>query len=79
MKNDLCEADTRFDTHDNDFTNKPTASCANKYDTRSVGTHEAEHLFGLKDISGAHSSLTMYENSTLRSAKTRTLGKEEDR
>ncbi|WP_392957481.1 hypothetical protein [Streptomyces sp. LN245] len=75
IKNDLREADTRFNTHDNDFTNKPTASCSNKYDIRSVGTHEAGHVFGLKDNSGAHTNLTMHESSILCSTRARTLGK----
>ncbi len=75
VKNDLREADTRFNTHDNDFTNKPTASCSNKYDIRSVGTHEAGHIFGLKDITGAHNNLTMFGSSIECSTRARTLGK----
>ncbi|MEU6260409.1 peptidase M10 [Streptomyces sp. NPDC047043] len=75
VKNDLREADVRFNTHDFDFTNKPTASCSNKYDIRSVGTHEAGHIFGLKDIYGAHDNLTMYGNSILCSTRARTLAK----
>ncbi|MFD6554697.1 peptidase M10 [Streptomyces sp. NPDC058398] len=75
IKNDLREADTRFNTHDNDFTNKPTSSCTDKYDIRSVGTHEAGHIFGLKDITGAHENLTMYTTASRCSTKARTLGK----
>ncbi|MFF4257586.1 hypothetical protein ACFY1L_41010 [Streptomyces sp. NPDC001663] len=69
------KADVRFNTHDFDFTNKPTASCSNKCDIRSVGTHEAGQVFGLKDIHGAHDNLTMYGNSILCSTRARTLGK----
>ncbi|MBW8792700.1 MAG: matrixin family metalloprotease [Streptomyces sp.] len=69
------EADVRFDTADHDFTNKPTASCSNKYDVRSVGTHEAGHVFGLKDIYGAHDNLTMCGSSILYSTRARTLAK----
>lgn len=75
VKNDLREADVRFNTTDYDFTNKPTASCSNKYDVRSVGTHEAGHVFGLKDICGAHDNLTMYGSSILCSTRARTLAK----
>lgn len=75
VKNDLREADVRFNTHDFDFTNKPAANCSNKYDIRSVGTHEAGHIFGLKDIYGAHNNLTMFGNSIECSTRARTLGK----
>ncbi|WP_030610821.1 peptidase M10 [Streptomyces fulvoviolaceus] len=75
VKNDLREADVRFNTVDKDFTNKPTSSCSNKYDVRSVGTHEAGHVFGLKDIYGAHGNLTMYGSSIKCSTRARTLGK----
>ncbi|MHA5054302.1 DUF6281 family protein [Streptomyces sp. SD15] len=62
-------------TYDHDFTNKPTADCSNEIDIRSVGTHEAGHLFGLKDIAGAHDDLTMFGSSILCSTRARTLGK----
>ncbi|MFG2403172.1 peptidase M10 [Streptomyces brevispora] len=75
VKNDLREADVRYNTTDYDFTNKVTSSCSNKFDIRSVGTHEAGHIFGLKDIAGAHNNLTMYENSIRCSTRARTLGK----
>ncbi|MEU2875691.1 matrixin family metalloprotease [Streptomyces sp. NPDC007070] len=75
VKNDLREADVRFNTHDYDFTNKPTSSCSNKYDIRSVGTHEAGHVFGLGHVGSGHENLTMYTNSFLCSTKARTLGK----
>lgn len=71
----LREADVRFNTYDHDFTDKPTSSCSNKFDIRSVGTHEAGHVFGLKDIAGAHDNLTMYESSIRCSTRARTLGK----
>ncbi|MFH9428066.1 matrixin family metalloprotease [Streptomyces sp. NPDC017615] len=75
VKNDLREADVRFNTHDYDFTNKPTSSCSNKYDIRSVGTHEAGHVFGLGHVGSGHENLTMYTNSFVCSTKARTLGK----
>lgn len=75
VKNDLREADVRFNTHDVDFTNKPTSSCSNKYDIRSVGTHEAGHAFGLDHVGAGHENLTMYTNSHTCKTIARTLGK----
>lgn len=75
VKNDLREADVRYNTHDYDFTNRVTSSCSNKFDVRSVGTHEAGHIFGLKDVYGAHGNLTMYGSSIECSTAARTLGK----
>ncbi|MFF7979477.1 peptidase M10 [Streptomyces sp. NPDC007901] len=75
VKNDLREADVRFNTHDHDFTNKPTSSCTNKYDIRAVGTHEAGHVFGLGHVGSGHENLTMFTNSFLCNTKARTLGK----
>ncbi|MFC8670668.1 hypothetical protein [Streptomyces sp. NPDC057199] len=77
VKNDLREADVRFNTHDYDFTNKLTSSCSNKYDIRSVGTHEAGHVFGLGHVGSGHSNLTMYANSFTCKTIARTLGKGE--
>ncbi|MFG3290388.1 matrixin family metalloprotease [Streptomyces sp. NPDC048179] len=75
VKNDLREADVRFNTHDHDFTNKPTSSCTNRYDIRAVGTHEAGHVFGLGHVGSGHENLTMFTNSFLCNTKARTLGK----
>lgn len=75
VKNDLVEADVRFNTTDYDFTNNPTSSCSNKYDIRSVGTHEAGHVFGMGHVGSGHSELTMYTNSFTCTTKARTLGK----
>ncbi|MFB6782006.1 matrixin family metalloprotease [Streptomyces sp. NPDC056352] len=75
VKNDLREADVRYNTTDFDFTNSPTSSCSNKYDIRSVGTHEAGHLFGMGHVGSGHENLTMYTNSFRCSTKARTLGK----
>jgi hypothetical protein len=75
VKNDLREADVRFNTRDHDFTNKPTSRCSNKYDIRSVGTHEAGHVFGLGHVGSGHENLTMYTNSFTCIPKARTLGK----
>ncbi|MFI6704229.1 matrixin family metalloprotease [Streptomyces sp. NPDC050509] len=75
VKNDLREADVRFNTHDYDFTNKPTSSCSNKYDIRSVATHEAGHIFGLGHVKSGHENLTMYTNAFTCTTKARTLGK----
>ena len=75
VKNDLREADVRFNTHDYNFTNKPTASCNNKFDIRSVGTHEAGHVFGLGHVRSGHENLTMYTSSFPCKTIARTLGK----
>lgn len=75
VKNDLREADVRFNTYDSDFTNRPTSSCHNKYDLRSIGTHEAGHIFGLGHVGSGHNNLTMYTNSEPCNKKGRTLGK----
>jgi hypothetical protein len=76
FKNDLVEADVRYNTTDYDFTDNPTSSsCSNKYDVRSVGTHEAGHVFGMGHVGSGHSELTMYTNSFTCTAKARTLGK----
>lgn len=75
VKNDLREADVRYDTTDFGFTNSPTCSCSNKYDIRSVGTYEAGHVFGMGHVGAGHENLTMYINSFKCSTKARTLGK----
>ncbi|MFF8575506.1 matrixin family metalloprotease [Streptomyces sp. NPDC015408] len=75
VKNDLREADVRFNTRDHDFTNKPTSKCSNLYDIRSVGTHEAGHVFGLGHVGSGHDNLTMYTHSFKCTTKARTLGK----
>ncbi|MDX2541042.1 peptidase M10 [Streptomyces sp. WI04-05B] len=78
VKNDLREADVRFNTYNHDFTNKPTSSCANRYfDVRSVGTHEAGHIFGLGHVGAGHENLTMYTDSFKCKTIARTLGKGE--
>lgn len=74
-KNDLREADVRFNTHDVDFTKQPTTSCIGKYDILSVGTHEAGHVFGLSHVGSGHENLTMYTAAGPCSTKMRTLGK----
>ncbi|WP_224058277.1 peptidase M10 [Streptomyces kanamyceticus] len=72
----LEEADVRYNTKDYDFTNDPVAGpCTNKYDIRSVGTHEAGHVYGMAHVGNGHSNLTMYTNSFLCNTKARTLGK----
>lgn len=75
VKNDLREADTEYNTHDYNFTNNPGSGCYNKYDVRSVGTHEAGHVFGMGHVGSGHSNLTMYTNSFTCKTKARTLGK----
>lgn len=76
VKNDLIEADVRFNTTRYDFT--PTGgadACRNKYDILSVATHEVGHVAGLKDLNdSAHAYLTMYGSSFLCSTIARTLG-----
>ena len=73
-KNDLREADVRYNTTDYSFTNDPTSSCSDKYDVRSVGTHEAGHVFGMGHVGSGHSELTMYTYSYKCTTKARTLG-----
>lgn len=75
IKNDLLEADVRYNTTDHDFTNKPTSSCSGKFDVRAVGTHEAGHVFGLGHVGSGHENLTMYTSSFPCTTKARTLGK----
>ncbi|MET7290619.1 hypothetical protein ABZS79_00415 [Streptomyces griseoloalbus] len=57
------------------MTDRVTSSCSNAYDVRCVGTHEAGHVFGLKDNYGSHSNPTMYGSSIECSTRARTLGK----
>ncbi|MDQ1012900.1 hypothetical protein QFZ82_007385 [Streptomyces sp. V4I23] len=73
---DLFEADVRFNTTDFDFTNDVTVGCLAEYDVRSVGTHEAGHVFGLGHVPVdiTHAELTMYPSSFLCSEEARTLG-----
>lgn len=73
--NDLREADVRFNTHDHDFTNVVRSNCSNKYDLRSVATHEAGHVFGLGHVGSGHENLTMYTKSFKCQTTARTLGK----
>ena len=75
VKNDLREADVRFNIHDHDFTTQPTTSCSGKYDILSVGTHEAGHVFGLQHVGTGHANLTMYPSADPCVTKMRTLGK----
>jgi len=75
VKNDLLEADVRYNTSDYRFTNNPASSCSDLYDVRSVGTHEAGHVFGLKDLGSGHAGLTMYKDSFTCSTAARTLGR----
>ncbi|MGX5182346.1 matrixin family metalloprotease [Streptomyces avermitilis] len=56
---------------------KQTSSCSNKYDIRSVGTHEAGHIFGLKDLGSGHDNLTMYQASDPCTKKYRSLGRDD--
>ena len=72
-KNDLREADVRYNTTEYNFDND-MSSCSNAYDIRSVGTHEAGHVFGMGHVGSGHSELTMFTNSFICTAKARTLG-----
>lgn len=57
------------------WTNSPgSSSCSNRYDIRSVMTHEAGHAFGLGHAPGAP-NLTMYWQIEPCKSKLRTLGK----
>ncbi|AWW35715.1 hypothetical protein DN051_02790 [Streptomyces cadmiisoli] len=38
--------------HD-DFTNQAASNCSNVFDVRSVGIHEAGHMFGPKGVGGS--------------------------
>ncbi|MEU3597700.1 matrixin family metalloprotease [Streptomyces sp. NPDC006798] len=73
---DVIEADVRFNTADHNFTNNPSTGCNNKYDVRSVGTHEAGHVFGLDHVTGStNQNQTMYTNSFPCTTKARTLAR----
>ncbi|GAQ54223.1 matrixin family metalloprotease [Streptomyces acidiscabies] len=73
--NDLIEADVRFNTRHHRFTDAPGVRCADAYDVRAVGTHEAGHVFGLGHVGVGHENLTMYTNSFACSSRARTLGR----
>lgn len=73
--NRLAYADVRYNETDYNFTANPTSGCSNKYDIRSVGTHEAGHVFGVGHVGSGHNQLTMYTNSFTCTAMARTLGK----
>lgn len=75
IKNDLIEADVRYNRTDYNFTNNPGRRCSNRYDVRAVGTHEAGHVFGLGHVGVGHSNLTMYVSSFTCTTRARTLGK----
>ncbi|MEU5162529.1 matrixin family metalloprotease [Streptomyces sp. NPDC020875] len=73
---DVLEADVRYNTADTKFTNNPTSGCSEKIDIRSVGTHEAGHLFGLGHVTGnANVNQTMYWQSFWCSTAARTLAR----
>jgi len=75
-KNDLREADVRFNIADFDFTRNPTNTCNGLYhDVLNTGTHEAGHVFGLGHVGSGHSNLTMYTKADRCEVKKRTLGK----
>ncbi|WP_345685896.1 matrixin family metalloprotease [Streptomyces coeruleoprunus] len=72
---ELVEADVRYNTTDNNFTNSPSSSCVNLYDIRAVGTHEAGHVFGMDHVSAAHPDLTMSPSINACDTSDRTLGR----
>ena len=50
--------------------------CTNQMDVQEIATHEAGHIFGLKDITGQdHENLTMYAGGGYCRTKGRPLGK----
>jgi hypothetical protein len=74
VKNDLAEADVRYNTTEYAWVNTIGEFCYRQWDIRGVGTHEAGHIFGLNDLSSAHSNLTMYGVTDPCEKKKRTLG-----
>lgn len=76
-KNDLIEADVRFNITDYDFTIHPgTTDCRDKYDLVSVGVHEAGHVYGLGHVLEAdYPWMTMSVNAEKCNSTARTLGK----
>ncbi|MFD5703696.1 matrixin family metalloprotease [Streptomyces lasiicapitis] len=73
---DVRESDVRFNTHDHGFTNNPTSNCHSQFDIRSIGAHEAGHVFGLDHVTGGrHANLTMTPGSGPCETHHRTLGK----
>lgn len=77
IKNDLLEADVRFNITDYNWTISPNVEqCDDKYDVVSVGTHEAGHVFGMAHVSEAdYPWMTMSTNSHKCNSSARTLGK----
>lgn len=74
-KNDLVEADVRFNISNYDFTVTPN-SCRDKYDVVSVGTHEAGHVYGMGHVSESdYPWMTMSTNSEICDSSARTLGR----
>src|SRR5687768_17098003 len=72
---DAGRADVRFRTRDHDFTDRVTSGCSNVCGVRSVGTHEAGHPFGPKDVHGSHGDLTTYGGSIGCPTRARTPGR----
>jgi hypothetical protein len=74
-KNDLVEADVRFNITDYDFTINPTERCSQKYDVISIGTHEAGHVFGLAHVDEKEfPTMTMSTDASTCDISQRTLG-----
>ena len=72
FKDDLVQADIRFNTTDHDFSD---GGCTTQFDVRATLTHEVGHVFGLNDIYGAHEWLTMFGNGGPCETRARTLAK----
>jgi hypothetical protein len=72
-KDDLAQADIRFNTNDLNFVDG--GACTTQFDLRSILTHEVGHVFGLGDITGAHEWLTMAYSGGPCETRKRTLAK----
>jgi hypothetical protein len=68
------ESDLRLNLSKSWTVNPDATGCAGQYDLEYVVTHERGHTFGLADLSGDHTGLTMYSRGNSCSGSGRTLG-----